>query len=714
MNRKSPVRRAIRAAGIASAAIGVITSPLALGAAAVLIIVILMGGGGYSNAIKPTAFDCGAGSAVGASAPPSTTAASTTNLTTPAATTGSPATTTPVTSPTTAAATSASMPYPLPATSGTTGLEETVNAQGQVPSTGGAVTWAHFAALGSDYQNFYLAMRWNYAAWKFNGTTAGSIDQTQYQWFSKGHNGKPWIVIVTNPRTHHSVNLAVIESGPAPWVGVADSHHNSNADATSFGWPNPTRGTPAGWKGIVAGMPQAAITTLGAITGYPGNTGDVLYYSWATDQTSIPGPTGDTAAQHGATDTPAQACNPVTDNTNCAAPAGNEVPPAMRAQFITAAQPHHVPPAVLAALYLTEQNGFTFEDRWYDTGKSAGAFQLSTTDTAWKVSTYGTTGQWPAGGTFRGPFQFGPIWESTYQTPDHSDVLKFADAAYGAAAYIADLGAKNNPTPEQIRAAAERYNGQTSFSIGAGIRNPDPAQFTTVRQLYADQVVNLVQALTPSFTATSAAPAPTTNATAARSVPTTAAASRTAPAGDNAAAAGCQPGSGVTVNGVQITIPTNASVDPAVVGKTITAPSAVMAQGLAAGFAVLGIPYVYGGGTNDGPPDEGCARAGGQENSCRGIIGLDCSGLTAYTLAQAGFHIPDNSGSQRAAGISVPWDQGRPGDIIGFPGHVALYLGDIEKNGIIYILEAPDVGKQIRIVAMFRHDQDPVLYRYWT
>lgn len=709
MNRKSPVRRAIRYAGIASTVIGVISSPLVLIGVAMLIIVMIVGGGGYSNAIKPTAFDCGTSSAIGSSA----TGSPTSPVTAQTTATASTPTSTVATAPTVVATDNVSIPYTLPAASGTTGLEETVNAQGQVPSSGAAVTWAHFAALGSDYQNYYLTMRWNYVSWNFDGTTSGGIDQAQYNWFSKGHDGKPWIVTVTNPRTHQAVNLAVIEAGPAPWVGVADSHHHSNADAARYGWTNPTKGTPAGWKGVVAGMPQAAITTLGAVTGYPGNKGDVLYYAWAADQNAVPGPTGDTAAQQPTGDTPAQACNPVTDCST--APTGNEVPPAIRTQLIVAGQAHNVPPAALAALYLTEQNGFTFEYRWYDTGKTNGAFQLSATDPAWKLSIYRTSGEWPAGGTFRGPFQFGPIWESTYQTPAHPDVLKFADAASGAAAYMAALGAKNNPTPDQIRFASESYNGQTSFSIGDGIRNPDPAQFTTVRQLYADQVVHLVAALAPSFTAVASPTTPSSPA--ATTANSTEPVSTAAQASNSAAApvSGCQAGSGgVTVNGVQITIPTNANLDPTVVGKMITAPSAAMARGLAAGFAELGVPYVYGGGTNGGPPDEGCARAGGAENSCQGTIGLDCSGLTGYILAQAGFHIPDNSDSQRAAGTNVPWSQGQPGDIIGFPGHVAIYLGDILHSGTIYILEAPDVGKNIRIVAMFRHDQDNILHRYWT
>ena len=135
------------------------------------------------------------------------------------------------------------MPYQLPATHGFAGTEEAVNEAGRVASTGGAVTWAKFASLGQPYRDYYITMRWNYGAWNWDGT-ATDIDQDQYSWFAAGNNGKPWLVLVTNPRTRSSIIAAVIEAGPGPWVGVVGAAQRSPENGPANGWPNPTRGTP--------------------------------------------------------------------------------------------------------------------------------------------------------------------------------------------------------------------------------------------------------------------------------------------------------------------------------------------------------------------------------------------------------------------------------------------------------------------------------------
>ncbi|MDQ2845709.1 MAG: NlpC/P60 family protein [Actinomycetota bacterium] len=167
----------------------------------------------------------------------------------------------------------------------------------------------------------------------------------------------------------------------------------------------------------------------------------------------------------------------------------------------------------------------------------------------------------------------------------------------------------------------------------------------------------------------------------------------------------------VNVSGTTVSIPTGPDVDPTVAGQQIVAPDAAVARGLAAGLGAVGLPYVWGGGTDGGGPDQGCARAGGASNSCQGIVGFDCSGLTGFVMSQAGFATGTDSASQRAGGERIPWDKALPGDIIGYPGHVAIYLGLI--NGAPYLLEAPGVGHQVQVRTVHTNNIDPVVHRYW-
>ena len=171
-------------------------------------------------------------------------------------------------------------------------------------------------------------------------------------------------------------------------------------------------------------------------------------------------------------------------------------------------------------------------------------------------------------------------------------------------------------------------------------------------------------------------------------------------------------GAAVLANGVNVPVPNNQFVVEALRGKTIQAPTAEVAKGLAAGFSKLGLPYVWGGGGSGQAENNGCVRGGGSLNSCGSEVGFDCSGLTAFVMKQGtGQVIPGSSGSQRDGGISVPFAQGLAGDIVGFSGHVAIFLGVID--GSPYILEASQVGTPIHVVKLTRHDYDSNLHRYW-
>ncbi|MDE7202502.1 MAG: C40 family peptidase [Lachnospiraceae bacterium] len=71
--------------------------------------------------------------------------------------------------------------------------------------------------------------------------------------------------------------------------------------------------------------------------------------------------------------------------------------------------------------------------------------------------------------------------------------------------------------------------------------------------------------------------------------------------------------------------------------------------------------------------------------------GADCSGFTQSVFKAFGYSLPRNSTSQRSVGRSVSYAEAEPGDIICYPGHVAIYIG----NGKIVHASSAKTGIKI-------------------
>ena len=57
-------------------------------------------------------------------------------------------------------------------------------------------------------------------------------------------------------------------------------------------------------------------------------------------------------------------------------------------------------------------------------------------------------------------------------------------------------------------------------------------------------------------------------------------------------------------------------------------------------------------------------------------VGFDCSGLTIWAFAQAGIDLPRVSGDQISATERIDEADAEPGDLLYYPGHISIYVGE--------------------------------------
>ncbi len=256
-------------------------------------------------------------------------------------------------------------------------------------------------------QKYFINMRWEAWAWSWNGGAGPkNLDATESDtsFFQKHPR-----VLVTDTTTSKSVVTAVVESGPRydNSSGLAKPDWWDTAPGINSGGEHYVIGTPAEYKGWVAGLSPDTMKELGTTSAspYPTGSGDQLTFAWATDQSAQPGPT-------------TQVANDPGSGGSMGLP--STVPEPYNHIFTAAAQKFQAPPAIVAAIFYAGEHGSSWPNP----------------NGPWRSSSAGA----------QGPFQFLTGTWATYGYDGNGDgkkdIQNLTDAAYGAANMLSQNGAK--------------------------------------------------------------------------------------------------------------------------------------------------------------------------------------------------------------------------------------------------------------------------------
>ena len=91
------------------------------------------------------------------------------------------------------------------------------------------------------------------------------------------------------------------------------------------------------------------------------------------------------------------------------------------------------------------------------------------------------------------------------------------------------------------------------------------------------------------------------------------------------------------------------------------------------GLTQLGVPY--------------------RRNTSRPGFGFDCSGLTTYAWAGAGYTLTRQSTTQIRQAAPRQFETAQAGDLVQYPGHIMMWLG-LERA----VLQSPRTGRTVEIV----------------